>query len=85
MLKPGEWIWCITYRQVCQVIESQAIFGEMIYRVWLPTQDAIVRLRSELLKPLHDIPQFLNHHYLSYVAVAARIAVPLLTMSYLPL
>jgi len=42
--------------------------------VWLPTQDAVVRIRADRLTPLDAHSAIPNPHHLSYIIAAARIA-----------
>jgi SNF2 family DNA or RNA helicase len=72
-MKPGAWMWSEAHRQRCQVIESQSLWGKTVCRVWLPTQDAIVRLPAEQLKPLDAIVGYTPTE-LTYIAAAAKIA-----------
>jgi hypothetical protein len=47
--------------------------GHMLYQVWLPTQDAVVRVPTDRLKPLDAHSSMLNLQHLSYIVTAARI------------
>ena len=40
--------------QLCQVIETQTLWGETTCRVWLPGSDAVVRIPASRLKPLES-------------------------------
>lgn len=53
-MKSGDWLWSEEHRQLCKVVETQTLWGNTFHRVWLPTQDAVVRIRSNSLKPLTE-------------------------------
>ena len=42
----GAWCWHTRHGTHCRVVDRQDIWGEVSYRVWLPTKDAVVRARS---------------------------------------
>ena len=72
-MKVGNWVWSIEHGQSCQVIEAQTIWSNTTYRVWLPTQDVVVRLSATQVKPL-AAAQPPSSHQITYIATAARIA-----------
>jgi ERCC4-related helicase len=72
-MNPGDWVWSKEHRQTCRVIEVHALWGETTYKIWLPTQDAIVRVRAAQLQPLDTHHSSLTTHHLSYIAAAARV------------
>jgi len=39
-MEMGAWFFSPDYRQLCQVIETQTLWGEMTCRVWLPDRKA---------------------------------------------
>ncbi len=45
---------------------------QRIYRVWIPIQDSIVRVRSDYLKPLDDMYAKICSHQINYITTAAR-------------
>ena len=51
----GDWVCHTQHRTPCRIIERQAIWGETVFRVWLPTKDAIVRARASDLAPLSGL------------------------------
>ena len=51
MLQPGEWAWSLEHQQVCRVAETQDLWGDTLYRVWVPAKDATVRVRASQLRP----------------------------------
>jgi superfamily II DNA or RNA helicase len=73
-MKTGDWAWSTEHETICRVIDVQTVWDHALYRVWLPTQDAVVRVRADRLKPLDAHFSILNPHHLSYTVTAARIA-----------
>jgi len=72
-MNTGEWFWSIEHNQVCKIIDSQTLWGDTFYLVWLPGKDSVVRVRADRLKPLEEL-DITNRDYIVYVASAARIA-----------
>ena len=70
----GDWYFSPDHRQLCQIIESQTLWGETTCRVWMPGSDSVVRIPAANLKPLEDtaIPQ--SGTGITYVAAAAMVA-----------
>jgi superfamily II DNA or RNA helicase len=68
----NNWFFSVIHDQPCKVIESLTLWGVTICRVWLPLQDAVVRLRCEYLTPLDESPPT-NTDSIAYVTAAARI------------
>ncbi len=48
----GEWAYSAAYEQLCQIIETQTLWGETVCRVWLPGKDTVVRLLAKRLRPV---------------------------------
>ena len=71
-MKVGDWVWSKEHNQSCQVINAKTIWGNTTYRVWLPTQDVIVRLTKNQVTPL-SAAQPIGPDQIAYVATAARI------------
>ncbi|MFO4681198.1 DEAD/DEAH box helicase [Vibrio cholerae] len=72
-LQVGEWAWSQAHQQHVKVIESSALWGQSVYRVWLQQQDSVVKV------PAKDLSQATNiltpsTHYITYIGVAAKIA-----------
>ena len=67
------WQYSPDHRQLCQVIESQTLWGETICRVWLPTCDSVVRISASRLKPLENAGTGSSDN-IAYIAAAARVA-----------
>lgn len=73
-MNPGDWTWSVEHHEVCRIVDAQTLWGETLYRVWLPTKDAVVRVHAKQLQPLDSLHHALRTSHLSYVAAAARVA-----------
>ncbi len=73
LLGPGEWAWSLEHQQVCKVVEAQDLWGDTLYRVWVPAKDAIVRVRSSQLQPAAE-RALGGSAWLSYLTAAARVS-----------
>ena len=69
----GECRYSSDYGQLCQVIETQTLWGGTTCRVWLPGSDSVVRIPAANLKPLEDAATS-TPVGITYVAAAARVA-----------
>ena len=67
------WYYSPDHGQLCQVIETQTLWGETTCRVWLPGSDAVVRIPASRLKPLADAGAA-SPDAIAYIAAAARVA-----------
>ena len=72
-MNPGDWAWSDEHQEVCRVVDVQALWGEVLYRVWLPARDATVRIRADRLRPVAEAGIF-NQDRIAYVAAAARVS-----------
>ncbi len=72
-MNTGDWCWSNDHNQLCQIIEARSLWGEATCRVWLPGQDAVVRIRADLIKPLSEAT-FGTSDSIAYIAAAARVA-----------
>jgi superfamily II DNA or RNA helicase len=69
----GDWYYSPDHGQLCQVIETQALWGETICRVWLPGRDSVVRIPASRLKSLESAGTG-SPDNITYIAAAARVA-----------
>ena len=69
----NSWYFSPDHGQLCQVIESQMLWGETTYRVWLPGNDTVVRVHQSDLTSLDDSGAG-TADGIVYVASAARVA-----------
>jgi superfamily II DNA or RNA helicase len=51
----GDWCWHMRQASPCRVVERQDVWGETVYRVWLPSKGAVVRTRAADVSALADI------------------------------
>lgn len=51
----GDWCWHERHAAPCRVVDRGEIWGELVYRVWLPAKDAVVRARAKDLAPLSSV------------------------------
>ncbi|MFZ1405604.1 MAG: hypothetical protein WAW03_21125 [Anaerolineae bacterium] len=66
------WYFSPDHGQLCQVIETQTLWGETTCRVWLPGSDAVVRIPASRLKPLADAGAA-SPDAITYIVAAARV------------
>ena len=69
------WQYSTIHSCACKVIEEQTLWGQSVCRVWLPNQDAVVRVpRSDLTPlPTANLPDAEAHH-IGYLSAAAKVA-----------
>lgn len=67
------WRHSLDHNQLCQIIETQSLWGETVCRVWLPGSDAVVRVPAARLRPLES-GDGASPEAIAYVAAAARVA-----------
>ena len=69
------WQYSTVHNSACKVIEEQTLWGQTVCRVWLPNQDAVVRVPRSALRPLSaDLQPEIEAGRIAYVAVAAKVA-----------
>jgi superfamily II DNA or RNA helicase len=51
----GDWCWHARLATPCRVVDGQEVWGEVTYRIWLPTKDSVIRVRPIELQPLTEI------------------------------
>jgi superfamily II DNA or RNA helicase len=70
-----QWQYSTTHNCTCRVIDEQTLWGQTICRVWLPNQDAVVRIPRSALRPLNaDLQPEIEAHRIGYIAAAAKVA-----------
>jgi superfamily II DNA or RNA helicase len=70
-----EWQYSTAHNSACKVIEEQTLWGQTVCRVWLPNQDAVVRVPRSALRPLNaDLQPEIEAGRIAYVAAAAKVA-----------
>lgn len=69
------WQYSTIHNGACKVIEEQTLWGQTVCRVWLPNQDAVVRVPRSALRPLSAFLQpEIEAGRIAYVAAAAKVA-----------
>ena len=69
------WQYSTVHNSVCKVIKEQTLWGQTVCRVWLPRQDAVVRMPRSALRPLNaDLQPEIETGRIAYVAAAAKVA-----------
>ena len=69
------WQYSTVHNSACKVIEEQILWGQTVCRVWLPNQDAVVRVPRSALRPLNtDLQPEIEAGRIAYVAAAAKVA-----------
>jgi len=67
----GDWCWHARQASPCRVIDREALWGEVAYRVWLPAKDAVVRARAQELGELSSVRPTVEQ--ILHAAAAARL------------
>ena len=73
MVDLGYWACSHDHGQLCQVIETQTLWGNTTCRVWLPGHDSVVRGPAARLSPLENAWTGTTDG-IAYVTAAARVA-----------
>ena len=69
------WQYSTVHNSPCKVIEEQTLWGQTVCRIWLPNQDAVVRVPRSVLRPLSaDLQPEIEAERIAYVAAAAKVA-----------
>lgn len=70
-----DWQFSTAHNSACKVIEEETLWGQAVCRVWLPNQDAVVRVPRSALRPLSaDLQPEIEAGRIAYVAAAAKVA-----------
>lgn len=73
MFSIGDWAWSTEHNEICRMVDHQTLWGETVYRVWIPNREAVVCIRHEHLLPI-SATSSTNSHQLTYLAAAAKVA-----------
>lgn len=68
-----DWHYSTKHNQPCRVLEKHSLWGQDIYRVWLPEQDVVVRIPTGSLTSLEEGARY-STSAIVYISTAARIA-----------
>lgn len=70
-----QWQYSTVHNCACKIIEEQTLWGQVVCRVWLPNQDAVVRVPSSTLRPINAALQpEIEAGRIAYIAAAAKVA-----------
>ena len=70
----NNWQYSTTYYSPCKIIDIQTLWGETIYRVWLPDRDAVVKVSADTLRPLEtEFDAEIQKNKILYISAAAKI------------
>ncbi len=67
----GDWCWHSREASPCRVVDCQNLWGELIYRIWLPNKDAVVRARPQDLADLSTVQPTVEQ--ILHTTVAAKL------------
>lgn len=71
----NDWMYSSIHNSPCRVIEKQTLWGQVIYRIWLPGSDAVVRVPADTLRDFsHELHPEIETHRIAYVSAAAKVA-----------
>ena len=70
---PGAWVWSINHREPVQIVQIQQLWGVAAYRIWIPSNDTVVWMQDDGIKPLaaSEVP---SRERLIYLATALKIS-----------
>lgn len=68
----GGWVLVSPQNAIGKVIEKVCLWGNLSFRVWLPSTQSIIRVDASALSPAQS--SVLSTHHLTYLAAAARVA-----------
>jgi superfamily II DNA or RNA helicase len=69
------WHFSNLYQSVCKLLEHQELWGHAVGRIWLPNQDAVVRVPLDDLTPVDEAKPSKNiAEAISYISAAAKVA-----------
>ena len=70
-----DWQYSTVHKSACKVIEEQTLWGQTVCRIWLPSQDVVVRVARSALRSLSvDLQPKIEASRIAYVAAAAKVA-----------
>jgi superfamily II DNA or RNA helicase len=67
----GDWCWHEGHAAPCRVVEREEIWGETVYRIWLPSKDAVIRARARDLAAIDSVEPTVEH--ILHAAAAAKL------------
>ncbi len=74
MTMEDQWQYRTIHNCACKV-EEQTLWGQMVCRVWLPNQDAVVRVSRSALCPLGaELQPDVEAHRINYIVAAVKVS-----------
>lgn len=67
----GDWCRHARHTTPCRIVDRQTVWGETVFRVWLPSQDAVLRARACDLSALSDLRPTIEQ--ILHTAAAAKL------------
>src|SRR5712692_2799060 len=71
--KEGEWVYSSEHHEAVRVIEAVDLWDHSVYRIFIPSREAVVRVAEAKLLPL-SLAQDQGSARFRYVVAAARVA-----------
>ena len=68
------WKYSSMHKSACKVVDEQNLWGQTVCRIWLPNQDAVVRVPISDLSKLENQNQKPGTHHILYLSAAAKVA-----------
>jgi len=68
-----KFFYSIIHNKPCRVIDTQSLWGQVVYKVWLPDEDVVATLTEDQLRPLEE-QSAVSIEQIKYIATAAKIA-----------
>lgn len=69
------WQYSAIHNSPCKVIEEQTLWGQSVCRIWLPNQNAVVRVPFSALRTLtSELQPEIEVNRIVYIAAAAKVA-----------
>jgi superfamily II DNA or RNA helicase len=74
-MSAGVWRYSTLHRGPCQVLEEQTLWSQAVCRIWLPGQEAVVRVPAASLRELEaDLDPAVEAGRITWLSSAARVA-----------
>ena len=67
----GDWCWHEHHAAPCRIVEREEIWGETVFRIWLPGKDAVIRARARDLAAIDSVQPTVEH--ILHAAAAAKL------------
>ena len=74
MPSTNDWRYSTIHKSTCRVVDEQTLWGQTVCRIWLPNQDAVVRVPFSDLTDLKTQNSELATHQIVYISAAAKVA-----------